>query len=405
VLLPLNFSENVKTTLVIGLGVSGQAATQLLARQGKRTFCIDRDPTKHSPGHFDWDRVEQVIVSPGVPLTHPVVQEADRRGIEVIGEIELGSRAIHNHAIGVTGTNGKTTTVLLLEHIFNQIGYKAVAVGNIGRSLCSYALNPRAEEWLIVELSSFQLETMHNRWLDGALFLNLTPDHLERYAGLEEYGRAKCRIEQCLKKGAKLWISQQVEKLTKCWLRNPVRFDLESGVQNILAVTALCRDLGFEEAALQRAIQTFQKPAHRMERVEEWHGISFYNDSKATNIDSVRYAVEQFSGPLILLAGGIDKGASYRPWIEQFQGKVRMIFAFGQAAQKMKGELENSIFVQCVEGLREALCTAMRNARQGDTILLSPGCSSFDQFQNYEHRGNEFKRMIKEKIWIEKKSS
>ena len=378
-------------TVVVGMGISGKAADALLKKKGKRTLCVDREPPC-----IDWEEVEQVVVSPGVPLTNEVVKEAERRGVEVIGEVELGFRYLKNRAVGVTGTNGKTTTVRLIEHIFVNAGRKAVTVGNIGNSLCSYAMDPKEEEWLIVELSSFQLETMKSQCLDAAIFLNLTPDHFERYGTMEQYGKAKARIEQCLKERAKFWVSNQI----KVGLKNPIYFEGQNGQ----AARFVCRDLGIAEEEIERAIKTFQKPAHRIEWVGEWEGVQFYNDSKATNVESVRYAVERCSSPIILLAGGLDKGAPYSPWIQQFQGKVKKVIAFGQAAKKIKTELENAISVQCVEGLKEAICAAVQNAKKGDTVLLSPGGSSYDQFQNYEHRGNEFKRMFEERVWIEKKS-
>ena len=382
--------------LVIGFGISGRAAAQLLRKSGKEILIVDRDPKHGFPDRADLDEVEQVILSPGIPMSHPLAAEAIRRGIEVIGEAEFAFRHLSNRSIGVTGTNGKTTTVSMIQHLLERAGKKAVAVGNIGRSLSSYALEANPEEILVVELSSFQLETMTKKCLDAALFLNLTPDHLDRYASLAEYAEAKCRIENCLKPGAVLWVSRQTEREVGSLLKSYQVF----GENNVEAAAAVCRTFGVEKVDLS----CFRRPPHRIEFVEEWEGIQFYNDSKATNIDSVRYAVRDLEGPILLLAGGVDKGASYRPWVVDFGGKVKRIVAFGQAASKIENELKGEIPVDRAENMQEAISSAVRKAERGTKILLSPGCSSFDQFRNYEHRGEEFCRMVREKIWIEKKS-
>lgn len=383
-------------TLVIGFGASGRSAAELLRKNGKKALIVDRDPKYGFPETVEMKEIEQVILSPGIPRSHPLVGEAVERGIEVIGEAEFAFRHLKNRAIGITGTNGKTTTTLMIQHLLERAGKKAVALGNIGRSLSSYALNPNPEDLLVVELSSFQLETMASKCLDAALLLNITPDHLDRYDSVREYAMAKCRIENCLKNDGVLWISNQVVQEAGDLLRSHNLF----GENNAQAAAAVCRHFGIDEIDLS----AFRKPAHRIEFVEEWEGIQFYNDSKATNIDSVRYAVAEIDGPIILLAGGVDKGASYRPWIADFCGKVKRIVAFGQAASKIECELKKDIWVDRVEGLHDAIFCAMRSAERGMKILLSPGCSSFDQFRNYEHRGEEFCRMVRGKIWIEERS-
>jgi UDP-N-acetylmuramoylalanine--D-glutamate ligase len=175
--------------------------------------------------------------------------------------------------------------------------------------------------------------------------------------------------------------------------------------QNSQAAMNVCRAMGIEEGLIREGMKSFVPPPHRMEFVTEWRGIACYNDSKSTNVDAVRYAVALCKEPIILLVGGVDKGASYRSWIRDFQGKVKRVVAFGQAAKKIQEELEVAYRVECVSGLKEAVQEALSYAKKGDTLLLSPGCSSFDQFSNYEHRGNEFKRIIKEELWTEKKLS
>jgi len=420
------------TVLVLGFSISGRASAELLLAKGKQVIAVDRNATAMTalPGIrlFDesalipWHEVEQLLLSPGVPPRHPYVQEARRRKIEVVGEIEFAFRHLRNPVIGITGTNGKTTVAMLATHILQQSGRKARALGNIGESLSGYALSPDLEELLVVELSSFQLETLEARCLDVAVCLNITPDHLERYNSMLEYAQAKCHIEECLKEGGELYVSRQVEEEFGVLLRNPRLFEMEScpdrslsseeqlklgwpELPNVQAVYPLCRHFGVSDEQFLCGLKSFRKPKHRIEYVGEWNGLDFYNDSKATNIDAVMYAVSLMEGPITLLAGGVDKGASYRPWIEAFGSKVQRIIVFGQAAGKLEEELQESFPLMRVARMQEALIAAVQEARGPMKIVLSPGCSSFDAFRNYEHRGEEFKRMVKEKVWIEEKRS
>ena len=432
-----------KKTIVIGFGVSGQACASLLLKLGHRVLALDKHAIewKNDPKiqpffqqglellpdqvAVDWKQIERVILSPGIPPSHEIVVQAIAQGIEVIGEIEFAFRHLHNRCVGVTGTNGKTTVTLLVKHILQSAGQKAQALGNIGSSLSSYAISPNNEDILVVELSSYQLETLRIKCLDIAAFLNLTPDHLDRYGTIEAYAQAKCRIQDCLKENGELWVSTSVAKEYGRFLHAPKLFDqtqewentvatispmryIQLGVperQNVQAAYPLCRFFGVTDAQFRRGLETFRKPAHRIEFVGEWNKIAFYNDSKATNIDSVMHAVGLFEGPIILLAGGVHKGASYRPWIEAFQGKVVRIVAFGQAAKLIQEELQSDLPVDRVDTMEEAVMRAVNLAKPATNILLSPGCSSFDQFRNYEHRGNEFKRIVEEKVWIERKRS
>ncbi len=395
--------------LIIGFSISGRASAELLLSQGKQVLAVDRKADALAPQNgvqlidenrdIDWSTISQLILSPGVPQDHPHVKEARQRGIEIIGEIELAFRSLKNPCIGITGTNGKTTATLLTAHILNSTGFKARALGNVGEALSRYALTPDPEEILVVELSSFQLETLQSKCLDCAICLNITPDHLDRYPSMLEYAKAKCRIQDCLKKNAPFYISQQLFDEFGSLLQNFTILD------HAHPVYPLCRHFGVNDELFSSVLQTFKKPQHRLEFVEEWKELTFYNDSKATNIDAVMYAVALMEGPVVLLAGGLDKRASYRPWIASFGSKVKHIVAFGQAAAKMEAELKESFSFERVEGMDDALASAVRWAKGPMNILLSPGCSSFDQFRNFEERGNEFKRMVEEKVWIEKKRS
>lgn len=397
-------------TLILGFSISGRASAELLLSQGKSVVAVDRKPqtpmqgvrllTEQDP--IDWGTTDQVVLSPGVPLSHPLSQEAKKRGIETIGEIELAVRHLENRCIGITGTNGKTTSTLLAAHILNASGLPAKALGNIGTALSSYALHPDPEEILVLELSSYQLETLEKKCLDAAVCLNITPDHLDRYKTMDEYARAKCRIEGCLKEGAPLFVSEQVFREYGSFFKNPP-YIVDSYNEN--AVSMLCKTMGVSEERFIAGLKTFYRPKHRIEFVCEINGLTFYNDSKGTNVDAVIYAVDQMEGPVTLLAGGVDKGGSYTPWIEAFCGKVDQMVVFGAAAKKIEDQLKGQFALKRVEKMQDALVWAVKNAQAPRKILLSPGCSSFDEFQNYEHRGNEFKRMIEEKVWIEERRS
>ena len=415
--------------LVIGLGVSGIASAKLLLAKGFAVTAVDRrfDTLKNDPQVSDLicqgmkilsdeelpSRPFSIaVLSPGIESSHPIVQQAKKAGIEWIGEIELAFRYLPNECVlGVTGSNGKTTTVLLMAHIFNASGKKAIAVGNVGAALSGYALSPKKEEILVVELSSFQLETLSlDRRFDAAAILNITPNHLNRHASMEEYANAKLRIGQCLKPDGRLFVSRQVEK--DYGVKNAIVFDDEipwnknseySSVkngcpewQNIAAAQAICSFCKIPEIAIEEAIKTFRKPPHRIEWVAEIDGVAYYNDSKASNVEAVMHAVALFPRSVILIAGGVDKGASYAPWVHSFEGKVTKVIVFGQAAEKMKRELGAFFALERFSTLKEALQAARAAAKPGDTVLLSPGCSSYDQFANFEERGKMFKKMIRE---------
>lgn len=422
-----------KTALVFGLGVSGKAAAAFLLKKGVRVLAVDQKAKELAPElapllaaglevvgeDISLEGVSQFVLSPGISPHHPFVRKARDKRIEIIGEIELACRHLVNPCIAITGTNGKTTTALLVAHILSRAGKKGRALGNIGASLCEYLLSPDPEEILVVELSSFQLETLQASCFDVAAILNITPDHLDRHPSLLDYARAKLRIQNCLKSGGRLFVSQQVAQMYGSFLKEKEIFDERTSLaeiskldyirrgmpeqQNVEAAFCLCAFFGVSKAQFLRALEGFRKPAHRIEWVAEIDGVSYYDDSKGTNIDAVMHAVKLFLSPILLLAGGVDKGASYRPWIDAFQGKVKQIFAFGQAALKMESELAHAFPFQRVETLLDAVSGAKAKAVKGDVVLLSPGCSSFDQFRNYEHRGEEFKRMVKQ--WSGKRSS
>lgn len=403
--------------LVIGLGKSGKGAIGFLLRRGAHVVGVDQnaalfktDKTLQEferqgvtllPDHIvtDITPFSLLVLSPGVPAHHPLLLMARERGLPVIGEIELACRDLSQPVLAVTGTNGKTTVTLLTTHVLNACGRPARAVGNVGAALTAEVDLASADEVLVMELSSYQLETMQSRVIDAAVVLNITPDHLERHGTMENYARAKLSIAKCLKEGGRLFLQAAVAQDYGYLIPNvpyetfcATKHDKENG----LAAARLCSVLGIDLGQFARAAANFQKPPHRIAFVREQRGVQYYNDSKGTNLDAVQKAVNTVPGPIHLIAGGVDKGASYLPWAEAFGGKVCAIYAIGQAAAKIKSELHGQIPVQIFPTLEAAVRRAAMNAARGQTVLLSPGCASFDMFRDYAHRGEEFQKIVAE---------
>jgi UDP-N-acetylmuramoylalanine--D-glutamate ligase len=385
--------------LVIGYGKSGKSAAAFLKKRGYEVIAVDRKEqgVLSDSADLPLDGISLAILSPGIPQSHPLVQKVVKANIELIGEMELGFRFLKNRCFGITGSNGKTTAVLLAAHLLNEAGKKARALGNVGEPLTSY--DPDPDEILILELSSFQLESLESRRLDAAFVLNITPNHLDRYGEMEPYVKAKARIQNCLKEGGELFVSTQVLKDFGSYFPGAKNFEIDyidismASRHSVQTALLICQRCGVTDL---RGLETFKRPAHRIEWVAEIGEVSYYNDSKASNIHAVLHAVEQFAGPLVLIVGGLHKGSSYKPWIEPLKGKVRKVIAYGQAAPLMELELASSLPFQKVEKFADAVKLAKIEAKQKDTVLLSPGCSSYDQFESFEKRGEEFKRLVRE---------
>lgn len=411
--------------LVLGMGLSGQAAAELLLATGYEVFGFDDKSSFQSleslidkglkwlpeSQQIPWTALSLCVVSPGISPKHPVYRQAVLQKLNVIGEAELAFSHLKQKAVGITGTNGKTTVTLLIEHVLNESGIAAKALGNVGLPLSSYVLQSNPEEIVVAELSSYQLETMKTPVLDAAVILNITPDHLDRYPSMQEYAEAKCRLQNLLKIRSPFFVSSQVihefGQLLKPGYRNYLQaaeiericFNKYRELQghekeNALAAWAVCQHFGVNEEQFLDAMASFKKPHHRIEFVATIDGIHFFDDSKGTNLDAVIRAVDSMKGPVILIAGGVDKGASYLPWKQAFGSKVKRIFALGQAAPKIYEELSPFFNMEIVDSLGAAVERSMLHAVQGDNILLSPGCSSFDMFRDYAHRGDEFKKVI-----------
>ena len=384
---------------------------------------------------------ELIVISPGVPFYLPQVKEAIQAGVEVISEVELASRFLRCPILAITGTNGKTTTVSLIGEMLREGGIDAFVGGNIGRPLieCAYETgthrrpNPR---FAVVELSSFQLEgiTQFRPWV--AVVLNLTEDHLDRYASMDEYIHAKVRIfeNQTNDDFAVLpvhapWADRIPQGTASrrirfsiggcpeadiCWQDGFIRFvwhETEEiyptsrvvlpgthNLENMMAALVVARLSGVTPSILQQVIERFPGLEHRLEMVCEADGVRYYNDSKGTTVASVIKALEAFSQPVLLIAGGKDKGGDFSQLGGYITGRVKRLFLLGQARDRMAKELAGTTEIEKVKDLKEAVRRAREHAAPGDVVLLSPACSSFDMFHDYEDRGRQFKGIIREMI-------
>ncbi len=376
--------------LVIGLGKSGKGAAKLLLKQGYTVYAVDRFPQKMEGVTVCLEDEEigadLVVLSSGISQNH-----SQAKG-NVMGEAELAIRALKNKMVGITGTNGKTTVTLLVTHVLNKSGINARALGNVGASLAEYACAPDPKETLIVELSSYQLETLKTVAFDVGLITNITPDHLDRYPSFEAYRDTKLRLKDLIQEGG-TFIEERDSYLQ---LTKNERYWRLIGPHAVSMAWKICRVFHVTWEGFNTALITFNKPPHRMEIVGMVEEITFVNDSKGTNIESVMYGVNQIEGSIFLIAGGQSKGDSFEKWRKPFTHKVKGIFAIGETALQIRKELGDAIPTLCCKNLRVAVDRARNAAHPGDTVLFSPGCASFDQFRDYEERGEMFKKIIRE---------
>ncbi|MBM3198386.1 MAG: UDP-N-acetylmuramoyl-L-alanine--D-glutamate ligase, partial [Chlamydiae bacterium] len=375
--------------------LSKDPEVQKLQEQGVRVFQEQSLPK---------EKFDLAISSSGIPRHHQALALGDL----VLGEAEFALREAKTPCIAITGTNGKTTVTLLVEHVLNKSGRRARALGNVGDPLAGYFLQPR-EEVLVVELSSYQLETLTYPAFQTGCILNITPDHLDRYASMQEYARAKARLQHCLQKQGAFFVCEKaLEEYPSLFSEGTLPLQVEKAKSlfsslssmeheqcNALAAWELCSQFGVNLEQFIQAWHTFRKPHHRIEFVQEVRGVAYYDDSKGTNIDAVIKAVHAITNPVILIVGGVDKGSSYLPWREAFTGRVKQLFVLGQAAKKISSELALFFNLQIVDSLEEAVLRASQVAVAGDAVLLSPGCSSLDMFRDYAHRGREFQKFVR----------
>ncbi|HYH98119.1 UDP-N-acetylmuramoyl-L-alanine--D-glutamate ligase [Hyalangium sp.] len=442
--------------LVFGLAKSGVAAIKLLLANGAQVTALDaRDEASLGevarelkaqdvklvtgatpPGLLEMQHL--VVVSPGVPLDLPELKAAAETDIPIWGEIELAWRFLSEvPLIGITGTNGKSTTTALTGELFKRGGGRTFVGGNLGRPLAEAALTPKDWDTLVVELSSFQLEGVHQMRPKGAAILNLTPDHIDRYANHEAYGEAKARIFASQGPGGFAVVNaddahvlrlgllanvpvygfsltgqaaQGGPKLTGLAVARPGGFRLDflkedysltnralrggHNTQNAMAAALLARLGGVSREAVQAGLDSYPGLPHRLESVRVLEGVEWVNDSKATNVDSVLVALRAFPGNLLLIAGGKGKGAPYQPMVEEGRGKVKTVLTLGQDAETIAAAYQGHAEVHPCGTLDVAVRRARELAKAGDTVLLSPACASYDQFKNFEDRGDTFKRLV-----------
>ncbi|HTO99436.1 MAG TPA: UDP-N-acetylmuramoyl-L-alanine--D-glutamate ligase [Myxococcales bacterium] len=409
--------------LVVGLGKSGDAAARLLRAKGAEVVGAD-DKVLPFPGELR--RVEPgalkgidlLVVSPGVPLSLLLFAEARARKIELIGEVELASRFIEEPIVGVTGTNGKSTTTALCGHLLATAGLRVFTGGNLGTALSERVLSGQRLQATVCELSSYQLEAIVSLRCAAATVLNVTPDHLDRYPSLEVYAQAKERVFANQRPGDTAAINQ-ADPRVRGMRTNPgvrrVPFDAREplriegadlrlsaptlrGVhnkENAFAACILARHFGVSPESLQRGLDTYPGLPHRLEPVRKRNGVEWINDSKATNVDSVEKSLSAFPAGVHIIMGGRGKGAPYAPLRELMRGRVKTILTIGEDASTIARELSGVAEIEACPDLSTAVARAEKKARPGDVVLLSPACASYDQFRNFEDRGDQFKALVR----------
>lgn len=437
-----NIAVEGAKVLVVGMAKSGMAAVELLLEHGARVRATDEKP--HIPEHLAelgvefapqspavFEGIDLIVISPGVPADLPELETARRSGTKVIGELELASYYLQGKTIGITGSNGKTTTTAMTGHILREAGVPAQVGGNIGTPPAAMVKSSRPDQWNVLELSSFQLETIQHFRAEIGVSLNVTPDHLDRHHTFEAYAAAKARLFEtqraedfavlnaddavCVSyasrtEGTPIWFSLARPVSPGAWLDGDrILFDGEEflgtseiplrgrhNVENAMAASTAARLAGAPLQAIAAAVKTFPGVEHRLEFVREIGGVSYYNDSKATNVDATLKAIDAFPGRLWIILGGKDKGSDYSPLREPLHRKAVAALLIGAAAGKIESQIGDAApAIQCGT-LETALDTARRRAQPGDTVLLAPACASFDQFDNYEHRGRVFKQLVQQ---------
>ncbi|MGE5056519.1 MAG: UDP-N-acetylmuramoyl-L-alanine--D-glutamate ligase [Acidobacteriota bacterium] len=441
---------NGKRVLVVGLGKSGVASALFMKKQGARVtvsdtksgdelrneipVLLDNGITVETVGHGDrtFQGQDLIVVSPGVPVDAPPLVQARSLGERVIGEIELAAQFLPGPIVAITGSNGKTTTTTLTGEIMTASGFPALVGGNIGTPAISLADRAKPGTAIVLEISSFQLETIQSFRPKVAVVLNVTPDHLDRHRTFEIYAAAKTRIfenqqsEDCAVLNADdptcvamsrktraqvYWFSRQNEVERGAWVRDgKIVFRDGSGQREIMQVSeiplkgahnlenvlaAVCASvlMGCAAEKIRQAVRDFKAVEHRLEFVASIAGVDYYNDSKATNVDATIKALESFPANIHLILGGKDKGSDYTVLNDLLRRRVKRVYTIGAAAAKIESQIKGAQVVHA-ETLENAIRQAHASAHSGDVVLLAPACASFDQFKSYEHRGRVFKEIV-----------
>lgn len=441
--------------LVLGAGVSGIGVAHIVAGLGahvvlndykqvsfdkKTEHLLEESGVEVITGRQDFsllDGVERIIVSPGIALTIPILEEAKRRHIEIVGEVELAYEISKAPILAVTGTNGKTTTTTLLAEVVKAAGKPVFVGGNIGLSLSEAAHKATEDGYVVAELSSYQLESSVTFRPKGGIMLNITPDHLQRHKTMEAYQYAKEAIFRRQRAddfmvlniddpivadmamrvpGKVLSISQQRRVTDGAFFENGVCYAVQNGkpdpvvtvkeihipgahnVENILAIVALSYALGFSKESIVSAIDSFNGVEHRIEKVTTYKGITYYNDSKATNTDSAIKALDAFHQPVILLAGGHDKMTPLEDFMAKVKSNTKAVIFMGEAANRFtQAAITAGVTnIYRADSMEEAVTMGADLATEGDVVLLSPACSSFDWYHCFEERGDDFKQCVHE---------
>jgi UDP-N-acetylmuramoylalanine--D-glutamate ligase len=442
-----------KKVLVVGLGKSGLAAALFLRRRGAQVTVSDVRSAEalakdipalleegimvEAGGHglLTFRRQDLIVVSPGVPLDTPELVQVRSFGLPIIGEIELAARYLKGKMLAITGSNGKTTTTSLVGEILAAGKLPVQVGGNIGVPVIALVDESRDDGWSVLEVSSFQLETTFEFRPDIAVILNITPDHLDRHGTFENYAAAKEKIfanqtaddalvlnaddDVASKTAARaksriFWFSRKrvvrqgafvhegaivfraSEQSSPEFILKLDTISLKGShnVENVLAAVCAARLAGVDAQAIRTAVANFRAVSHRLEFVASVNGVDYYNDSKATNVDAAMKAIDAFPGGIHLILGGKDKNSDYRLMRPLLQERVKAVYTIGAAAEKIHTHVEGAVQVVHSGTLEVAVTQAAGAAQPGEIVLLAPACSSFDQFQNYEHRGQVFKDLV-----------
>lgn len=447
-----SFELRGKKVLVIGLARTGVATSLFCAARGARVTASDTRAgaefgdvlagLRHAGvqlelgGHSETILSDKdlVIPSPGVPADAPILRAARGKGIVAWSEIELAFRFLKGKLIGITGSNGKTTTTSLIEHILRGSGLSTLLAGNIGTPLISCIEATTDSTWTVAELSSFQLELIDSFRPHVSVFLNLTADHLDRHGSMDVYGAAKARIfenqqssdfavlnaddpatKQYSPRRPKVFrfSRKQPVETGACLIDDKIVFRADAGeetilnrsdirlpgahnLENVLAAVATARLTGAAAADIAEGVRSFAGVEHRLEFVAEHNGVRYFNDSKATNVDATLKALEAFPGRILVILGGKDKGSDYSVLRQPLREKGVLALLIGAAAEKIEQQIRGSVAIEHAGTLERAVEIAAPAARPGDIVLLAPACASFDQFDNYEHRGRVFKELVRQ---------
>ena len=443
-----------KNVLVFGSGISGIGAADLLKQVGANPIIYDgneeldreeiRSRMKDGAGtkvilgelsEEEMDRLDLVVLSPGVPTDLPVVKSLKARNLTIWGEVELAYQMGKGRVLAITGTNGKTTTTAMLGKIMEDYLDSVYVVGNIGTPYTSVALDMKEDTVTVAEISSFQLETIQDFCPQVSAILNITEDHLNRHHTMEEYIRVKERITSNQTSDQVCVLNYEDMTLREFGKQIPARVvyfsslqPLERGIyldgedivlateqekivitstsrlkilgihnyENTMAAAAMAYYAGVPVENIRRSIESFTAVEHRIEYVTEKNGVVYYNDSKGTNPDAAIKGIQAMNRPTLLIGGGYDKDSTYEEWIESFDGKVRYLVLIGQTREKIQEAAHNCGFKNTIlaEDLEEAVRICAGMARKGDAVLLSPACASWGQFENYEQRGRMFKEYV-----------